>query len=260
VAGQKTWIDSHCHLDSFEERATTIARDALKLGVGAIVTVGTDVASSIAAAELASRLDHVWAGVGIHPHEASSFDSSALATLREMAEQDKIVAIGETGLDYYRDLSPREAQWKSFAEHIELAKELDLALVVHVRNAYEDVFELLRRSGAPDRLVFHCFSGTAEDVEVATELGGYISFAGNVSFKNAQPLRDTAKACPLEKLLVETDSPFLAPEPRRGKENQPSFLPYVGDALARAIGRNVEEVCEATTQNAKRVFRLRRLN
>ena len=254
------WIDSHCHLDSFNERATDIARDAFQSGVGAIVTIGTDLPSSITAAELASRLDDVWAAVGIHPHDASSFDASALAALHELASQEKVVAIGETGLDYYRNLSPRDAQWNAFIEQIELAKELDLALVIHVRNAYEDVFELLQRNGPPARLVFHCFSGTVEDLEVAIDLGGYISFAGNVSFKNAQPLRDAAKACPLEKLLVETDSPYLAPEPKRGKENSPSFLPYIGDALARAIGRTVEEVCEATTQNAMSVFQLRRLN
>jgi TatD DNase family protein len=251
------WIDSHCHLDLYQEPGEVrevIAR-AREGNVGAILTVGVDLETSRRAVDLASEHESVWAGVGVHPHEAKDFDSNDLAWIRRLTEEDGVVAIGETGLDYYRDIAPRDKQREAFTAQIDVARELDLALVVHIRDSHDDVFGVLAERGPPARLVFHCFSGDTGHLRRALDLGGFISFAGNITFKNADALREVAKACPIDRVLVETDSPFLAPMPHRGKRNEPFFLRLVGEAVAAAMGESAKKLAEATSQNAFRLFR-----
>lgn len=249
-------MDCHCHLDSLDDPLEALG-DARTEGVLAIVAVGTDVESSRRSVELA--LDHhdVWAAVGLHPHDAEALDDATATRLRDLAASPRVVAVGETGLDYYRDMSSRARQAEVFQWHISLAKELNKALVVHMREAHEDVYRILGEEGPPDRLVFHCFSGDEDDARDALDLGGHLSFAGNLSYPRSESLRRAAVAAPLDRLLVETDAPYLAPQPRRGQTNQPAFVGLVGDALASVRGVDAGELASVTTANAMRVFELR---
>jgi TatD DNase family protein len=221
-----------------------------------MITIGTDLKSSATAIELAEGHAGVWAAVGVHPHDAESFDRGAAKAVEEMAGHPRVVAVGEIGMDFYRNYAPRAAQERAFRDQIEIAKREAKPMVMHIRDAFHEVLALLEEVGAPDRLVFHCFSGSAHDAGEALRLGGHVSFAGNVSYRNAEPLREAARAVPMHRLLVETDSPYLAPVPYRGKSNEPSYVPKVGDALAAALGRPVEEVAEATKANAHALFGL----
>lgn len=252
----ENWIDTHCHLDFLDDPVESVLDRARSGRVAAVITIGTDLNSSEKAARLASELDGVYAAVGIHPHDASQLDDEALTRLQELASGDRVVAIGECGLDYYRDRSPRGVQVVAFVKQIELAKQLDIALVIHMREAHADVFSLLTEHGPPPHLVFHCFSGGAEEVERALELGAFISFAGNVSFPSAHDLREAARATPLDRILVETDAPFLTPVPHRGKPNEPVYVVHVGGALAEILDISLDEVAAATSFNARRLFRL----
>lgn len=229
---------------------------AAEAEVGRLVTIGTDLETSRRAIELASSNSMVWATVGVHPHDADGFDESAESEIERLAGEPRVVAVGEVGLDYYRNVSSQEGQRTAFTTQVLIAKQVGKPLVIHVRDAYRDVLELLLGIGPPERLVFHCFSGGRDDVHDALELGGYISFAGNVSYKNAEPLREAARSVPLERLLVETDSPYLAPLPYRGKPNEPAYITEVGRALANAIGKPVEDIADATSRNAAEVFGL----
>jgi len=221
-----------------------------------LVTIGTDLPTSRSAVAIAGAHEQVWAAVGVHPHDASTLDEAALEELESLASGPRVVAIGEIGLDYFRDLSPRDVQRDAFRRQLALARRLDAAVVIHMRDAHEDVFHILAEAGPPERLIFHCFSGGAEDAVRALDLGGYISFAGNVSYKNAQRLRDACAVVPLGRLLVETDSPYLAPVPHRGKANEPAFVPAVGAAVAGAMGIQIEQIAPATAANAAKVFGL----
>lgn len=249
------WIDSHCHLDSLDDPADAVER-ARAAGVEAIVAVGEDLESSRAATGLASVHEPVWAAVGQHPHQAKTLSGDVREALTALAKAPKVVAIGETGLDHYRDLSPRTAQAEAFRWHIALAKDLDLAIVIHMRDAHDQVYRILSEEGAPERLVFHCFSGGPDEARLALDLGGFLSFAGNISFPSTGDLRAAARVCPPDRLLVETDSPYLAPMPHRGKRNEPAFVSRVGEVLAEVLGRPGEEVAKATRANAVKVFRL----
>jgi TatD DNase family protein len=255
MVNKVNWIDSHCHLDALEDVEGALRR-ARAAGVEEMVTVGTDLETSRRCIEVAASTPGVWATVGIHPHDAHGFGDAELGEVVRLAAAAKVVAIGEAGLDYYRDLSPREDQRRAFRAQIRVAKELGKALVLHVREALGDVFGVLAEEGPPERLVFHCFSGGADEARRAVELGGHVSFAGNVSYKSAETLRDAARVVPLDRLLVETDSPYLAPIPHRGKPNEPALVVAVGAALASATGRPVDEIGEATAANARSVFRL----
>jgi len=221
-----------------------------------MVTIGTDLPSSRAAAGIASSHREVWAAVGVHPHDASTLDAAALEEIGELASESKVVAIGEIGLDYFRDLSPRDVQREAFRRQLALARQLEAAVVIHMRDAHDDVFSILAESGPPERLVFHCFSGGPDDARRALALGGYVSFAGNVSYRNAGDLRQAAALVPLDRLLVETDSPYLAPMPHRGKPNEPALVAAVGAAVAAALGRTLAEIATATVANAASVFGL----
>lgn len=242
------WTDSHCHVDGGAIEAAHAA------GVTRMVVVGTDAAWSAVSIEVAEAHEGVWATVGLHPHDADKGTATIEPLLAE--HRSKVVAVGECGLDYHYDYSPRPAQREAFAAQVALAHEHDLALVIHTREAWDDTWAVLRAEGVPARTVFHCFSGGASEARQALDLGAYLSFSGIISFPKAEDLREAARLCPLERLLVETDSPFLAPVPHRGKPNVPAYVPLVGAAVAAARGRPVSEVERATWDNAARVFRL----
>jgi TatD DNase family protein len=251
-----TWVDSHCHLDSLEGDLQEALARAQAAGVETMITIGTDLPSSREAVKLASAHPNVYATVGIHPYDAEDFDALVGAEIEQLAGDSRVVAIGEVGLDFYREHSSPDAQHRAFAAQIEMAKRLHLPMVMHIREAFPQVVDLLNEAGPPETLIFHCFSGGAPEAHIAVEMGGFVSFAGNVSYKNADNLREAVRATPLDRLLVETDSPYLSPVPHRGKPNEPRNVADVGAAVAAALGCPVEELAEATTANARRAFNL----
>ena len=236
-----------------EGETSAVLERAVRAGVRSVVTIGTDVSSSRKAVEIASRHDQVWAVVGVHPHDATSLDDEMFGEIDRLSGDPKVVGIGEIGLDYFREFSPREHQRGAFRKQLHLANRLSKPVVIHMRDAHKDVFSILSEE-TPERLVFHCFSGGPVEARRALDLGGYISFAGNVTYKNADELRRAAAEVPLERLLVETDSPFLAPLPHRGKPNEPSLVARVGGFLAEFLKIDEEELATAITANSGRVF------
>ncbi len=255
-------IDSHAHLDDlrYDTDRNEVVQRAEAAGIEAIVTIGCDVATSQAAIALAQSHPHVFATIGVHPHEAKDITEGWQEIVRSLARQPKVVAYGEIGLDYHYDHSPREIQGQRFREQIHLARELALPLVIHTREAQEDTVTILREEGAADvGGVFHCFSGDPWLAKNALDLGFYLSFSGVLTFKNATMLRDIAKTVPLDRLMVETDCPYLTPIPYRGKRNEPAYVQYVAETLAeiRENGsRSFESIAHATVQNTKRVFKI----
>ena len=247
------WVDSHCHLQFVTGGADAALARARDAGVEWLVCVGTDLESSRQAVELARRHADVRATVGLHPHDASKFDDEWDA-LVELAADDEVVAVGECGFDLHYEHSPRAAQETAFRAQIALAHQLDRALVIHSREAWDDTFRVLGDEGPPARTVFHCFTGGAEEVRIAVGLGARLSFSGIVSFPGADDVRAAAVAAPLDRLLVETDAPYLAPVPHRGHENEPALVVAVGAALARARGEAPEGVAGATAAAAEAVF------
>jgi TatD DNase family protein len=246
------WTDTHCHLGWEGSSAGEQVADAAAAGVERLITIGTHDETSQTAIRVASEHDNVWATVGLHPHEASF----GVDTIAPLAGADRVVAIGECGLDYFYEHSPRDAQREAFAAQIGLAHQHGLALVIHTREAWDDTFEILEAEGVPDRLVFHCFTGGPEEAKRCLDVGGHLSFSGIISFKNAADIREAAAMCPPDRLLVETDSPYLAPVPHRGQENRPAWVAVVGEAVAAARGEEPAEVARNTWVNAERVFDL----
>jgi TatD DNase family protein len=246
------WVDSHCHLGMLGEAVGPIAR-ARAAGVVGMVCVGTDLPTSHHALELAQAHPDVWATVGLHPHEASRL-AAEWGQLEALAHADEAVAIGEAGFDLYYEHSPKDEQEVAFRWQIRLAHRLALPLVIHTRDAWDDTFRVLADEGVPARTVFHCWSGGPAEAERALEVGAYLSFSGIVSFKNADDVKAAAALAPLDRVLVETDSPYLAPVPHRGKTNEPAWVADVGLALATATGRDLVEVAAATCANATTVF------
>jgi len=242
------WTDSHCHVDG------DAIEPARRAGVTRIVVVGTDASRSADALEVAVAHEGVWATVGLHPHDAVNGAESIEPRLAIHGR--KVVEVGECGLDYHYDYSPRPVQRQAFAAQIALAHEHDLALVIHTREAWDDTWAVLRAEGVPARTVFHCFTGGPGEASLALELGALLSFSGIVTFPGAPEVRAAAARCPLDRLLVETDAPFLAPVPHRGKPNSPALVPVVGAAVAAARGCPVADVEQATWVNAERIFRL----
>lgn len=242
--GRLRWIDHHCHLDP--PTADAAVAEAHATGVERLVVVGTDVASSLEAVSVASRHAGLRATAGVHPHEARL----GLDGLTEVLAEPRVVAVGECGLDYHYDHSPRDVQRRVFAAQIGLANEMGLPIVVHSREAWDDTFAVLDAEGPPERVVFHCFTGGPAEAEGVLERGGHLSFSGIVSFPGAEDLREAARRCPADRMLVETDSPFLAPVPNRGRRNRPAWVVHVGEALARARGEPVSAVAAATWRNA----------
>ncbi|TET53327.1 MAG: TatD family deoxyribonuclease, partial [Anaerolineales bacterium] len=227
------------------------ARD---VGVLAIIEAGTDVESSLAAVDLAKEYGFIYPAVGIHPHSASQLTAKTLGQIESLAQEPKVVAIGEIGLDYYRDLSPRSAQRSAFEEQLGLADRLGLPVIVHCRDAFPDTMAALRgwkRSG-----VLHSYSGGTKHLSEVLELGMMVGISGAMTFAGAEDLRRAAEQAPLEALLVETDCPYLAPVPRRGKRNEPAYVRHTVDAVAVARSLATEAVANATSQNARELFRL----
>ncbi|MGH9172484.1 MAG: TatD family hydrolase [Acidimicrobiales bacterium] len=267
------WTDSHCHVQWDEDPPAVLER-AAAAGVGRAVLVGTDDETSRRAVAVAQAVAGVaetgawrapapelWATVGLHPHDAKTGLAATMAHLRELVggqglETSRVVAIGECGLDYHYDHSPRPEQREVFAAQIAVAHEHSLALVIHTRSAWDDTFAILDREGVPPRTILHCFTGGPEEAAECLARGAYVSFSGIVTFPKAFEVHAAATACPLGSLLVETDSPFLAPVPMRGKTNEPSLLPYVGQQIAALKGLQVASVEMATSANAAAAFGL----
>lgn len=250
-----TWTDNHCHLD--DERmpggAAAAIEAARAAGVDRMITIGTDATRSRMAIDIAAAHDGVWATVGLHPHDAKQ----GVDTIVSLLDEPGVVAIGECGLDYHYDNSPREVQRVAFAAQVALAHARDLPLVIHTREAWDDTFDILHAEGVPSRTVFHCFTGGADEAQRCLEIGAHLSFSGIVTFPKAADVRMAAALCPLDRLLVETDSPYLTPVPHRGKPNEPAFVALVGAAIAEVKGLAPLVIAEASSTAATQVFGLR---
>jgi TatD DNase family protein len=248
-------LDSHCHLDLMDVPVDVAMAAAREVGIERVVQIGVDVPSSRWSADLAAERDDVWAAVAIHPNEAPSADDAAWNEIAALAGQPRVVAIGETGLDHYRTEDDGwVAQETSFRRHIAIAKATDKALMIHDRDAHDDVLRVLESEGAPPRVIFHCFSGDADFARRCVERGYTLSFAGNLTFKNAHELREAVAVVPQDQLLVETDAPFLTPMPYRGRPNAPYLVPLTLRAIAETTGRSEDEVAAGVSATAARVF------
>lgn len=251
-------VDSHCHLDfpDFEPELDAVVARARAAGVGTMLTISTHLSRFERVRAVAERFDNVWCSVGVHPHEAAGEGTMTREALIELARHPKVVAFGETGLDYFYEHSPREAQLRSFRVHIAAAREAGLPVIIHTRDADDDTARLLaaEHAAGPFAGVIHCFSSTQALADRALALGLYISFSGIVTFKKADALRAVAAAAPLERLLVETDAPYLAPGPKRGKRNEPAFVTHTAAEVARVRGLPADDLAAATTANFFRLF------
>jgi len=251
------WIDSHAHLDdrTFDnDRAAVIARcSEAEMGV---LTIGSSLRSSHEAVRLANRYRNMWATVGVHPHSAKSVDTATLIELRKLAQHELVVGLGEIGLDYYRDLSPRDRQRQAFAQQLELANELNLPVCLHNRESTDDLLAILKNAGAQHRGVVHSFLGDGELAEEFLSLGFYLGIGGPLTFPKNAVLRDAVKHVPLGRILLETDCPYLTPVPYRGRRNEPVYVQYVAEEIAQLKGVSVEDVARQTTENSILLFRL----
>lgn len=252
-------VDSHAHIDTsrFNADREAVIRAAIEGGVTHLVDPGVDLASSRFAVELAkAHVGTVFAGVGVHPHDATTYSDEVGKQLRALVREPEVVAIGEFGLDYYRMLSPREVQRAVFCAHLQLARECDLPCIIHVRDSHDDVIELLRAHGQGLRGVFHCFSGDVAQAEECLSFEGFmLSFAGPLT-RQGNALPEVARMVPLERVLVETDSPYLVPKPLNVRRNEPLFVKYTAQKLAELRGMTLEEIAQVTTTNAIRLFGL----
>ena len=252
-------IDSHAHLEmpEFKRDLEAVIQRAKESGVEYIFTVGTERKDWQRAVEIARNYPQVYAILGVHPHNAKEIDDQTYPILRELCRNEKVKAYGEIGLDFFRNLSPRDIQLKRFREQIGLAKELRLPIVVHDREAHQEMLEILKSEKAEEcGGIIHCFSGDYEMAKACIEMGFYISVPGSITFKNAESIREIIKKIPLESLLIETDAPFLTPEPFRGKRNEPSYVRYTAQKVAEIKMVSFEKVAEVTTENALRAYRL----
>lgn len=254
-------FDTHVHLNArqfLKDRKEVISR-AFEEGVGLMVVVGFDEETIPLAIEIAERYDSIYAAVGWHPVDAIDFvKDKHLDYLKRLSNHPKVVALGEMGLDYHWDTSPKEVQMEVFRTQINLAKEVELPIIIHNREATEDVIQILKEEQASQvGGIMHCFSGTVEQMYECVELNFHISLAGPVTFKNAKEVKEVAKEIPLERLLIETDAPYLAPHPYRGKRNEPAYVKLVAEEIARLRQMEYEEVCNITTENALELFRIK---
>jgi TatD DNase family protein len=246
------WFDNHCHLTTARADPAEVVRSAREAGVTRMLTVGCDVEDSREAARVASRFEGVWATAGVHPHDASQGTNG----LVELLDDPVVVAVGECGLDYHYDNSPREAQREVFALQIGLALACDLPLVIHTREAWDDTFSILDEVGIPAHTVFHCFTGGPGEAERCLERGASLSFSGIVTFKSADDVRGAVRVTPVDRLMVETDSPFLTPVPHRGQPNRPALVPLVGGRIAEIKELSIEAVARLTCENSRRFYRV----
>jgi TatD DNase family protein len=252
-------IDSHAHIQGREYagHVAAVIDRAREAGVGKIIAVGGagDMSSNTEAVLLADAFPNIYATVGMHPHDAKDVGSDELAKLKDLTSHPKVIAVGETGLDYYYSHSPHDVQRRVFTRFIHMARETDLPIVVHERDAAEDATALLRGEGNGElRGVIHCFTGNYEAACAYLDLGFYLSFTGIITFKNADALREVVRQVPLERMLVETDSPFLTPMPHRGKRNEPAYVRFVAEMIAAVKDVELEKVAEVTTRNAQSLF------
>jgi TatD DNase family protein len=247
-------LDSHCHLDAMDVDIGQSLSDARAVNVTRVVTVGDTLESSRWCAATAAVRPEVVAAVAVHPNELAGIDESTWDGLAELAALPQVRAVGETGLDFYWDRVPAVQQEEAFRRHVALAKSVDKALVIHDRDAHSAVLRVLAEEGPPEWTVFHCFSGDAEMARQCVRAGYVLSFAGTVTFKNAAPLREAAAVVPTDQLLVETDAPFLAPVPYRGRPNAPYLVPLTVRALAAVKSVHIEHLCEEVTRTGQRVF------
>ena len=254
------FIDSHVHLDDprFDQDRENIIESLKEDGIDMVINIGADKESSFSTLGLAKKYDNIYAVVGVHPHTASELEEEGLDWLRELAKEEKVVAIGEIGLDFYYDNSPREIQRKWFKAQLQLAKELDLPVVIHTRDAAKETYDILKEAAADGKLkvLMHCYSGSAEMAVDYANLGFHIALGGAVTFKNARVPREVASVVPLENLMIETDCPYMTPEPFRGKRNEPKLVSLVAEKIAEIKGITVDELAKATADNARSFFRI----
>lgn len=251
-------VDSHAHVhfDVFDPDRAEMLERARAAGVVAMIDVGTDAATSQRAFDLAAAQVGVFPTAGIHPNDSISASEADWASVERLAADPRCVAVGECGLDWYRDRTPRATQLAAFDRQVLLARRVDRALIIHCREAFADVYETLRRLGPPHRGVMHCFSGTSADATVALDLGLHISFAGPLTYPKNAELRQTLARVPRDRILIETDCPFLPPDGKRGKRNEPGFLPYLVHGVANVLGLQPAEAALLTARNAVALFRL----
>jgi len=254
------YFDTHAHIDDerFDEDREALLKELPSRGISLVINPGADLVSSQKAVELAESFSYVYAAVGVHPHEAGAMKDEDLELLAKMAtEHPKVVAIGEIGLDYYYDFSPRDLQKKRFIEQIELASSLNLPIIIHDRDAHGDVLDILKdRKNMLTGGVMHCYSGSWEMAELLLDLGFYIALGGTVTFKNAKRPVEVAEKIPLDRLLIETDSPYLAPVPFRGKRNDPSYVKIVAEKIGEIRDLSGEEVGRITMENGMKLFNI----
>ncbi len=259
------WIDSHCHVtaDRFDEDRQEVIDRAFAGGVDTLISIGSGygINGNADALALAQTDPRIWAAIGVHPHEAAELDDENRRAMREWLANDRVVAVGECGLDYHYMNAPRETQRAVFAEQVALARELDMPVTIHVRgdepNAYDELLEIWIAEGQRSlEGVLHCYTGTLEFARRAVDEGFYVSFSGIITFKKSDDLREVARGLPLDRLMVETDAPFLAPQGHRGKRNEPLWVARVGETLAELHGESVETIAERTSANARALFRL----
>ena len=251
------FIDSHAHLDdeSFDQDREELINKLEENDIEIVLNPGADLETSQNAAALAEKYPFIYAAVGCHPHDSKLMDDDTMNIFRELAKNKKVIAIGEIGLDYYYDNSDRQIQRKWFREQVRLAKELDLPYIVHDRDAHEDVFRIMKEEHCDGtRGILHCYSSSVEMAREFIKLGFYISLGGPITFKKAKTPKLVAQEIPIDRLLIETDSPYLTPEPFRGKRNEPRFVKYVAEEIARIREISVEEVAQKTGQNFKDLF------
>jgi TatD DNase family protein len=251
-------VDSHSHLQwsSFDKDREKVINRAKEADVKYIVNIGYDLEGSKTAIEIAEKHEGLYATIGIHPHNASEVNGKVLDGLRRLSENSKVVAIGEIGLDYYRNLSPKATQQKAFETQLLIAQELKLPVVIHNRDAQTDILKTLSKFKGKLNGIMHCFSGSREMAEQYVKMDYYISFAGPVTFPNAHKLHESAKLIDLNKILLETDCPWLAPQEMRGKRNEPAFLPFTAEKIANLRGISLAELAEATTKNTRQIFHI----
>lgn len=252
-------FDTHVHLNAwqFKEDLNEVIERAVEAGVTRMTVVGFDEETIPPAIEIAETYDFIYAAVGWHPVDAIDFKDHHLDYLREYAQHEKVVALGEMGLDYHWDKSPKDVQEKVFRAQIQLAKEVNLPIIIHNREATDDVIRILQEEKAEEvGGIMHCYSGTVEQMQSCLEMNFYISLAGPVTFKNAKLPKKVAKEVPLDRLLVETDAPYLAPHPFRGKRNEPAYVTKVAEAIAELRNMDYETICEITTKNALAIYRI----
>ena len=249
-------VDTHAHLqmNKFNRDRDAVVERAKEAGVAYIINASFDIASSHQAVRLAEEYDNLYAAVGVHPHDAKTLNDRGMKTLRKLAEHPKVVAIGEIGLDYYRDLSPRDIQKQAFENQIRLAKETNLPIIIHNRDAHDDTLAVLKSHGEEYRGVMHCFSGDMDFADKCIQLGLYISFAGPVTYPKSHDLREVAAEVGDDAFFVETDCPYLTPQFRRSKRNEPAYVRAIAEKIAEIRRVSLEEIAKSTTANAKELF------